>query len=306
MFDMTNDSYLFRTREQFSSGEWNLTGNTFIGGNEIFVPLYEDWMIHQFDHRFQSDGRYDPEIVEKQNANWVPMPRYWVQAAEVKSHLPDLEDVPSWYLGFRNRTRDTDSRTAIFSIIPGVAVGNPVPIMLISPLLRPEIALLIANLNSLIFDYVVRQKMGGLNLNFFYIKQFPVLRPEIQHSNKVLTLRDRVLELVYTAHDLQPFAQDLGYNGPPFKWDVDRRFLIRCELDAAFFHLYGISLTDVDYIMDTFPIVKRKDEEKYKEYRTKRVILEIYDEMERAIRTGQPYQTRLNPPPGDTRTAHQS
>jgi hypothetical protein len=101
-------------------------------------------------------------------------------------------------------------------------------------------------------------------------------------------------------------------------------------LDAAFFRLYlpaeksgdwrpaeGETAEDltrlkqsfptprdaVAYIMDTFPIVRRKDEEKHGEYRTKRVILEIYDAMQDSIRTGPPYQTRLDPPPGPTRRA---
>lgn len=104
---------------------------------------------------------------------------------------------------------------------------------------------------------------------------------------------------------LQPFANDCGFYEPPFRWDQERRFLIRCELDAAFFHLYGISRGDADYVLDTFPIVKRKDEERFGEYRTKRVILEIYDEMARAQQSGKPYQTRLDPPPGDPRAAHQ-
>jgi hypothetical protein len=61
----------------------------------------------------------------------------------------------------------------------------------------------------------------------------------------------------------------------------------------------------VAYIMDTFPIVRRRDEEKYDgDYRTKRVILEIYDALVESIRTGQPYQTRLDPPPADPRVAH--
>ncbi len=67
------------------------------------------------------------------------------------------------------------------------------------------------------------------------------------------------MELTYTAWDLQPFAHDCGYYGPPFRWDEERRFLLRCELDAAYFHLYGIDRDDVDYIMDTFPIVQRKN-----------------------------------------------
>jgi hypothetical protein len=100
----------------------------------------------------------------------------------------------------------------------------------------------------------------------------------------------RVLELVYTAWDMQPFARDLGYDGPPFPWDEERRFELRCELDAAFFHLYGIERDDVDYIMETFPIVKRKDEAKWGEYRTKRVILEIYDAMAQAMETGAAYR----------------
>jgi hypothetical protein len=112
--------------------------------------------------------------------------------------------------------------------------------------------------------------------------------------------------LTFTSHALVGFARDLSYEGLPFRWDEDRRFQIRCELDAAFFHLYGIPRDDADYIMDTFPIVKRKDQDHFGEYRTKRVIREIYDEMEQAKRTGRAFQTRLDPPPGDPRAAHQT
>jgi len=114
----------------------------------------------------------------------------------------------------------------------------------------------------------------------------------------------RVLELTYTAWDLESFATDVGCDGPPFRWDAARRFLLRAELDAAFFHLYGIARDDVDYVMDTFPIVRRNDEKAHGEYRTKRVILEIYDAMSDAAQSGRPYQTRLDPPPADPRIAH--
>jgi hypothetical protein len=100
---------------------------------------------------------------------------------------------------------------------------------------------------------------------------------------------------------LQPFAQDVGYDGLPFKWDAERRFLMRCELDALYFHLYCIARDDVDYIMETFPIVKRKDEAAHGEYRTMRVILEMYDEMAHGL---EHYVTQLDPPPADPRVAH--
>lgn len=114
-----------------------------------------------------------------------------------------------------------------------------------------------------------------------------------------------ILELTYTSWDLEAFAKDCGYSGPPFRWDEERRFLLRSELDAVYFHLYGIGREDVDYIMETFPIVKREDEKQYGEYRTKRVILEIYDELKQAMEMGEPYRTRLEPPPADPEVAHE-
>jgi hypothetical protein len=113
-----------------------------------------------------------------------------------------------------------------------------------------------------------------------------------------------MLELTYTSWDLEPFARDCGYNGPPFHWDETRRFHLRCELDAAFFHLYGMVRNDVNYIMDTFPIVRKEDERRYNEYRTKRVILEIYDVMATAVATRHSYESLLDPPPADSRVAH--
>jgi hypothetical protein len=104
-------------------------------------------------------------------------------------------------------------------------------------------------------------------------------------------IRPRVLELVYTSWNLKPFAEELGYRGPPFTWDDGRRFLLQCELDAAYFHLYGINRDDVDHIIDSFPIAKRKDEQEFDEYRTKRVILEIYDKMEEAYDQAVPHST---------------
>jgi hypothetical protein len=70
--------------------------------------------------------------------------------------------------------------------------------------------------------------------------------------------------------------------------------------------LYGIERDDVDYIMDTFPIVRRKDEQRFGEYRTKRLILERYDAMAAAQAGGREYETPLDPPPGDPRAAHGS
>lgn len=112
------------------------------------------------------------------------------------------------------------------------------------------------------------------------------------------------IELIYTAWDLAGFASDLGYGGPPFRWDEERRTLLRAELDACLFHLYGIERNDVASIMSTFPIVRSHGEAAHGEYRTARLILEHDDAMTKVADSGQPYATALDPPPADSRVAH--
>jgi hypothetical protein len=100
-----------------------------------------------------------------------------------------------------------------------------------------------------------------------------------------------------------PLARDLGDGGAPFIWDEDRRAQIRAELDAFFFRLYGIERDDVDYIMETFQTesggLKNNDIAKYGTYRTKDLILDVYDRMSAADDADVPYETTIAPPPGD-------
>ncbi|MBE0448016.1 MAG: N-6 DNA methylase [Actinobacteria bacterium] len=335
MFDMANDSHLFRTREQLDADGWTLDGNIFVREisrgdrisdkasgktsaaedySEKYLPLYEAKMLHHFDHRwatYEGTETRDVTLTEKKDPEFVVLPRYWVPDVEVENRLADKWD-QEWLLGWRDITNTTNERTVIAGILPRVGVGHTCPLMLIKVEDVTLIALLISNLSSLAFDFTSRQKVGGTHLTYGYLNQLPVLLPSA-YRTKDLWLNERELkrwllphaiELLYTTWGLEGFASNLGHSGPPFRWDEERRFLLRCELDAAYFHLYGIERDDVDYIMETFPIVKRKDEAAYKEYRTKRVILEIYDAMAEAIKTGQPYQTILDPPPADPHVAH--
>ena len=78
----------------------------------------------------------------------------------------------------------------------------------------------------------------------------------------------------------------------------------------------SLNMVAVAYILDTFPIVRRKDEActaeknsagevmKPGRYITKDPVLEIYDALAASMQTGKPYQTRLAPPPADQRCCH--
>jgi hypothetical protein len=276
MLDMSNDSGLFRDRESSTS-----------------LPLYEAKMLHQFDHRWATyeglDVR-DTSLTEKQNTDFRVTPRYWVDKQEVDNKLAGKWD-KQWLLAFRGITKAVNERTAIFSLLPRVALGNSAPVML-SEISNPDlVACLQANLSSLVFDFVTRQKAGGVNFNFFIVKQLPVLPPESYTPQDIQFISSRVLELVYTAWDMQPFAQDMGYEGAPFVWNPERRAILRAELDAKYAKLYGLTREELRYILDpsdvygaefpseTFRVLKSKEMKEYGEYRTQRLVLAAWDEI---------------------------
>jgi hypothetical protein len=112
----------------------------------------------------------------------------------------------------------------IDSILPISAVGNNLPLCILPVATGARLtAALQANLTSLVFDFVARHKVGGTHMNFFIIKQLPVLPPDVYSKEALDYIASRVLELTYTSHDLAPFARDLGYEGPPFDWGPERR-----------------------------------------------------------------------------------
>lgn len=321
MFDMANDSGRFKSRVELESDGAVLSGNRFSIGSETYVPLIEAKMVHHFDHRF---GTYDGQTTAQENqgklpefddaahsdAERLPLPYYWVPESDVLNRLR-LNSARRWLVGWRRICRSTDQRTFITALFPAVGVGDS-EFLFLSDAEAKAFACMYGNLAAFIFDYAARQKVGGTNASFHIIRQLPVLRPDTYDANtpwqRGMVLRDwilpRILELTYTAWDLEAFGCDVDYRGPPFRWNGGRRFLLRCELDAAFFHLYGLGRDDADYIMDTFPIVRKNDEKAHNEYRTKCTILEIYDAMATATRSGIPYNTRLDPLPGDPRLAH--
>ena len=142
-----------------------------------------------------------------------------------------------------------------------------------------EAVIHLANMNSFAYDFAVRAKV---NVNFppVILGQCPFINGKFIQAVLYNIIAEKVLNLVYTAHDLEAFANDLNYFGKPFTWDEEERFQLKCELDAIYGHLYGLTREEFDYILETFPIVKRKDMDKYGTYRTKDTILKLYDEMD--------------------------
>jgi hypothetical protein len=219
-----------------------------------------------------------------------------LQRENVALALRDLLDrwmderSPNWLMVMRGVARATDERTMISTVIPRSALGNSAPVLLTtSSLSAAYIAALIGCANSLVLDFAARFKVGGINMNFFLVKQFPVLSPDQYTSSDLAFIVPRVLELTYTSHDLAPWAEELGYSGLPFPWCPDRRADLRAELDAYYARLYGLGRDDLRYILDptevmgpnypseTFRVLKDSETRAYGEYRTRRRVLEAWD-----------------------------
>ena len=309
LFNMTSDSHLFHTRESLAEDGWTLEGNVFVSETNAggkMLPLYEAKMLNQFDHR-DADVVKSPTAAKRQNqpryltdkehqdADRTPIPAVWVSESE----LPTLET--NWLSGFSDVTSSTNERTILAGALPRYPVGHTYPLFF-----AQERVLLLAALNSFALDFVARQKVAGLHLTYTYVKQFPVPEPGLFRDyapwDSEVTVREwilaRVLELAYTSWDMRPFARDIEDRGSPFVWDEDRRRVLRAELDSVFFLIYGIDQNNVDYIMDTFPIVQRHDVNRDGEYRTKRLILENYKALRDCTDRGTNFVSTLDPVPG--------
>ncbi|NCD16035.1 MAG: hypothetical protein EOL91_01745 [Actinobacteria bacterium] len=290
LFDMANDSGLFRTSEDLSRSGASFDGWVWSRGGEWWLPLYEAKFLSHYDHRYstysgatqaQLNKGTLPHIDDTQHGDPAiePMARYWVSAADV-SRAVGGRWKREWFIGWRNITNASSERTFVPSVLPRTAVNHAFPVAFLD---QPERApLLQAVWSSLVFDYVVRQKLVGTNMTYGVLHQVACPVPETfdqpapwQPENTLAEyITPRVVELVYTSHKMAPYARDFGYDGPPFPWDPDRRALLKAELDAAMFHIYGLTRDEVEHVMDSFPVVRKYDERDYGEYRTRKLVLD--------------------------------
>ncbi len=243
------------------------------------VQLEQDYPLTEEEY-----GRLAPILLELENT-----PEF-----SLEQHVRSLLETrrPKYLLGWRDICRSTDERTVIAGIVPLAAVGNNLPLAFVDfRLSGSQVTAFLANLSSLVFDFVARHKVGGTHLNFFIIKQLPILPPNQYTQADLDFIVPRVLELTYTSHVLKPFAEDLGYHGQPFCFDPERRLQLRCELDAYYAKLYGLTRDELRYILDpadvmgedypseTFRVLKNRELSEFGEYRTQRLVLAAWDQQ---------------------------
>ena len=320
MFNMSTDSYLFRTYAQLTAQGATINGNTFTTADgETYVPLYEGKMIWHYNHHFGSWPTEEerpnsismPKEAELENPDSSIMPWYWIPLAGVKDRLVKYDKdgnvvwkwTHKWILAYRDVTKSTNERTFVLSCIPdSYGVGNTATLLYAERGCMPG-AVLLGIMSSLTFDYVARQKNGGKHMSTFIAKQLPVLTPDQIPSAMQWQIVKRVAELCYFNHDMDGWASELWEEmndeqraelpqlgtQQPWIYNPERRAVLQAELDAIFAHLYGLNTEDLRYILDpedvcgkgcineTFRVLKDNELRQYGEYRTKRLVLEAWN-----------------------------
>ena len=285
MFHMTNDSGLFRTREELEEreGAYPIGGNRFGSPSGDWVPLYEGKMVQIYNHRYAS-VRVNPKNISGQGVSektgaatlqdpaFVPHPRYWVNAMHISE-----DDRRNWRIGFNDVCNTNNARSLIACIVPNAGFGNTLPSFLSKRehLISISIYWSLTSVHSFAI-LSLGKKIQSRHLNKYILEQLPIVPPDryktVHFGRKTAAaiVREAVLELTYTAQDMAPFARDMGHVDdtggvePPFSWNEDRRLRLRAKLDAVFFHLYGVTdRDDIRYIYSTFPIVEREEKAAY-------------------------------------------
>jgi hypothetical protein len=313
LFDMANDSGLFHTNDDLADAKFN--GWSYNCDGQEYVPLYEAKMLSHFDHRFST---YKGATQAQLNVRTLPRPsdkehddpsmevlaKHWVSRSDVSNQLEDRWD-RGWLLGWRDITKAEQMRTFIPCVMPRSAAGDAFLFAL--PAQPTDGALLQAVWSTYAFDFVSRQKLSGTHMKYFTMQQIACPTPDIFRSaTKWMAATPistwaipYVIELSYTSWRLQPYAQDLGDEGAPFRWDPDRRGLLQADLDAGFLHIYGLNRDEATHVLDSFLVVRKYEEKDFGEYRTKRLVLEAYDRMAQAIaKDGKGWRPLADPPAG--------
>lgn len=225
-------------------------------------------------------GLFEPAVVLQSAQDVLDLAERWLE-----------QSCPKWLMGWRDITNATNERTVIASVLPLIGVAYTFRVAVSLNCSSSLSACLLGCFNSSVIDFVARQVLGGTHLSDYITKQLPILPPERYTDADLSFIVPRVLELTYTAHDLSGWAQDLGYNGPPFAFDPSRRAVLRAELDAYYARLYGLDRDELRYILDptdvmgtdypseTFRVLKKGELREFGEYRTQRLVLAAWDTL---------------------------
>ena len=209
---------------------------------EFAVPVYQGIMIQAFTPSARGwvsgtglGAKWDyrtPERVE-----WTP--QYLMRresAASVTS--------PRAKIGYRRIARSTDFRSFIGAVCPPFPCGDSVFILEVGSGGVEEVATVAGLVNSLVFDYAVRSRLGGTNLSWYAVEECPLVE-----RGRCPDLRRLVVAL-----NLAPSAQFSPHLASEEETTTAallpaERLRLRTMMDAVVGAAYGLNFDDLRHIL---------------------------------------------------------
>ncbi|GAA0270626.1 N-6 DNA methylase [Alteraurantiacibacter aestuarii] len=289
---MTSDAAELRDLEELQGAGYKLVGSWFALGEEVFAPVYEGKLIHQFDHRFATFDGIPPEkrfgikaatitptLEVKGQRDFEILPRYWVRGAFQEANLAARGLRDNWNIAFRDTTNVISNfRTAVGCVVGPAAFNYKAPNIVISKGDPRQSALFLSMFNSTPFDYLIRQKFYGANFTKSLLLQSFVVPPEAvaQHHDSLI---DAVVALTNTSDSVIFFAKDLDRTHLSTT-NPEERLMLRAWIDAVYFTAFGFARSEVEYVFGTFPIWKEKSENVWGRFRERDEALRFFENME--------------------------
>ena len=253
MFSSSDDAFEPVDIRTLSRARHTLQNRIVTSTGEALVPVYEGKMVGILDHRQadiyinsanaarQAQERPIPDQ-EKVSPSRFAIPQFWLREDAVR-HRRFGKRQADWELVFCDVTSATNERTTIATIVPLCGLTRSLPSIYLGSASADDAVLLVGALSTLVVDFFSKLKVSSNHLTQGILATLPLpskaiiqaFAEEVLHDSR--WFEDRVIELIYVSWDLVAFAKDLGRDTAPYKWDEKRRFLLRSEIDAAFFHL---------------------------------------------------------------------
>ncbi len=286
------------------------------------LPLLESKLLEHFNHRYASyEGVSDDAVrrgyprgtvlSERRDAFFAVVPRKWVAEEDTPVRFQSYK--PKWMFHVRKITNNIAIRTITAAITPRHPNNGSAAWVRNNQFATADYLTLIAVFNSFVFDYFARQKVAGINLNSYHLKQLPVPCLPTEENNplhRAIVLS--ALELSFTSWDIAELMKELALewgipelaSHPPFTWNVSRRESVRCQLDALIALLYGLDPEELKWVLDaeppseSFRVLREAEFGEHGEFRTKRLILEYFDALREGIAAQCDLNAIVDPIPG--------
>ncbi|KKM97084.1 hypothetical protein LCGC14_1171620, partial [marine sediment metagenome] len=300
ILDTSNDSKLFFTQKMLEDIEGKPKSKIYLGGkwlrkvdnnHEIFLPIYSGSAIWYYDHRFndvfskkdkskrQKSYPVRLSLEKHKDPYYFHKPMYWLREIDSINKYPDKWE-KNWFLCYRAIGGTSNQRTLAITVMPKYPAIHTLIIIYFKQY-RKEIICFLANSASIICDYIVRNKITGTSISQFLIEQLPIFSFNIYSDKLFKQIRKRIIKLVFTTWDMKDFALDfkMADNLKPYEWNEDLRFQLITELDAIFAMMYGFSYLEVEYIVNSFKVLRDIEIKDFGEFRTKKLILDAYNKF---------------------------